>query len=121
MAKSKILVVEDQPEFQRALTFRLKAQGYEVELAEDGCAADLCLGIGSYDVVLIKDVLSDGPAAPRLREWRHKGHQMPVILMLENAAAEPEQFKTAHADGVIARPFAISDLILEIERVTVVS
>jgi two-component system, OmpR family, KDP operon response regulator KdpE len=121
MSKPHILVVEDQPEFQRALTFRLEAQGFQVEIAEDGGAAELCLGIHQFDVILLKDVLADGPVDSRLRDWRHQGKNMPVIMMTTAPAADPLNPVPAHADGTIARPFAISDLILEIERVTVAS
>ncbi len=121
MSKPHILVVEDQAEFQRALSYRLEAQGFRVEIAEDGGAADLCLGIHNFDVVLLKDVLADGPAEKRLRDWRHKGKTMPVIMMTTTPAADPLNPVPAHADGTIARPFAISALILEIERVTVAS
>ncbi len=119
MGKPQILVVEDQPEFQRALSFRLEAQGFQVEIAEDGGAAELCLGIRDFDVVLMKDVLKDGPADTRLRDWRHQGKSLPVILMTTMPAADPLNPVPQHADGAIARPFAISDLIVEIERVTV--
>lgn len=121
MSKPHVLVVEDQPEFQQALSYRLEAQGYQVEIAEDGGSAELCLGIREFDVVLLKDVLGDGPTDTRLREWRHQGKNMPVILMTTEPSDDPLNSVSPHADGAIARPFAISDLIVEIERVTVAS
>lgn len=121
MSKPHILVVEDQPEFQQALSYRLEAQGFQVEIAEDAAAAELCLGIRHFDVVLLKDILADGPSDASLRNWRHQGKNMPVIMMTTLPSPDPLNGVPKHADGAIARPFAISDLIVEIERVTVAS
>jgi len=53
MTKPHVLSVEDQKGFQEALSFRLEGREDEVEVVEDGQSADLCLGIHSFNIVLL--------------------------------------------------------------------
>src|SRR5580704_10827841 len=76
MAKSRILVVDDDPDLVRALRLRLRANNYEVTAASDGCAAiaaaqrerpaliilDLGLPVGDGFVVLDRLQNSDSLA-----------------------------------------------------------
>jgi CheY-like chemotaxis protein len=53
MARATVLVVDDEPNILRTVRTALRAEGYEVETAEDGAAALERLGTRSYDVVLL--------------------------------------------------------------------
>jgi len=59
MAKTKVLVVDDEEDFAKALKVRLKANGYDVVLAHDSIQAIMMANLEKPDLILL-DIMIPG-------------------------------------------------------------
>ena len=68
----RVLVVDDEPQFARALSTNLRGAGYEVETAATAEAALAAAGLNPPDAVILDLRLPDGSGrdvAAELRRW----------------------------------------------------
>ena len=56
---ARILIIDDEPQIRRLLDISLRAQGYEVQQAEDGTRGLLSLAQKGADLVLLDIGLPD--------------------------------------------------------------
>jgi DNA-binding response OmpR family regulator len=62
MAKTKVLVVDDEEDFAKALRVRLIANGYDVVLAHDSIQAIMTANLEKPDLILL-DIMIPGDGA----------------------------------------------------------
>ena len=110
-APQRVLVVDDEPQMQRALTTNLKARGYEVDSAASGEEALELAARHHPDVVVLDLGLPgiDGIDVVRgLRGWT----QVPILVL---SAREAEAAKVAAldagADDYVTKPFGMDELL----------
>jgi len=107
----KILVVDDEPQFARALATNLRGAGYEVETAATAEAALAAAGLNPPDAVILDLRLPDGSGrdvAAELRRWS----EAPIIVV-SAVGDEDEKIAAldAGADDYVTKPFAIGELL----------
>jgi two-component system KDP operon response regulator KdpE len=106
-----VLVVDDEPQFLRALATNLRGAGYEVTTAETSAAALAAAGLNPPDAVILDLLLPDGSGRDVTRELR-AWSEAPIILV---SAVGDEQEKIAAldagADDYVTKPFAIGELL----------
>lgn len=114
---SAILIVEDEKHLADGLRYNLKAEGYEVDIANNAeqAASMLLDNRNPYDVVVLDVMLPgmDGFAlASRLRE---KGQFVPILMLTARGQAEDvlRGFE-AGADDYLPKPFDLSVLLARI-------
>ena len=88
MSGERVLVVDDEPQFLRALTTSLRAAGYEVSTATTGAEALTSIGLGPPDGVILDLVLPDTTGTEVCRELR-TWSEVPVIVVSANAFGTP--------------------------------
>jgi two-component system KDP operon response regulator KdpE len=116
-AKTRLLVVDDDPQIQRMLRSQFAAREYEVEIAGSGEEALRAVGEFLPDLVLLDITMPgmDGLAVCReLREWS------PVPVILLTAADAPQTKMTAldlGADDYLTKPFHMGELLARIRAV----
>jgi two-component system response regulator MprA len=111
----KVLVVDDERPVRDSLRRALELEGYEIELAGDGCEAlERIEGVGPDLVVL--DVLM-----PRLgglevcRRVRAAGKNVPILLLTARDAVDNRvEGLDAGADDYLTKPFALEELLARI-------
>jgi two-component system KDP operon response regulator KdpE len=108
---TKVLVIDDERPFVRALTISLKARGYEVDAAPTGEEGLTAAAEGHPDVVVLDLGLPgiDGLDVLRaLRGWS----QVPVIVLSarHNEATKVEALD-AGADDYVTKPFGMNELL----------
>lgn len=106
----RILLVEDDDQFRRAMAMSLKDQKYEVIEAANGKVAREICGTQKFDLV-ISDVQMPFLDGVELLEWIKKNCPMPFVLM--TAFTNLLETKTAFelgADDFLAKPFSQADL-----------
>jgi heavy metal response regulator len=112
----RILVVEDEPKVASFLRQGLEEEGYAVDVATDGTAAEeLALGGTTYDLVILDVMLpkQDGFAVLRtLREHR----MMTPVLMLTARDSVPDRVTGLDqgADDYLTKPFAFEELLARV-------
>ena len=114
MAK-KILVVDDEPDSLRLLSYFLSHEGYEVTVAKDGLAAMEMLVQSRFDLVLsdVKMPRMDGVALAQ-----HIVSSVPLTPVLLMTAYHFDNLKTILALGIpcLRKPFSLTLLLTEIQK-----
>jgi DNA-binding response OmpR family regulator len=119
MQKKKILVVDDEPDIQKILKFRLEENHYEVITAPDGKSC-LKKAVEEKPDLIILDILM-----PRLNGFEvsqrlkkdSKTKDIPIVML--TALAQEKDLSRgleAGASCFITKPFNPVDLISEIEQ-----
>jgi len=106
-----VLVADDNEVAQRLCRRVLEKAGYTVLIASDGQeAVDIALG-QSLDVILMDVAMPgmDGLEAMRRIKAQKPGMRI-VIASAHSMASDRERFLAAGADGVLAKPFRLTDL-----------
>lgn len=110
-----ILLLEDDKDLCRALSWQLTEDGHRVDSCHDGSEAALYLKQGIYDLVLLDCMLPGEDGIHILKKMRADGNLTPVIIL--SALGEVEQRVTglnAGADDYLVKPFAYSELLARI-------
>jgi two-component system KDP operon response regulator KdpE len=114
---TRVLVVDDEPQIQRALEVNLVARGYQVDVAASGEEALALAASRRPDVVLLDLGLPglDGLGViGGLRAWS----QMPILVL--SARGEESDKVTAldaGADDYVAKPFGMGELLARMRAV----
>ena len=110
---TRILIVEDEPDLQRALSISLRARRYDVDVAPDGATA-LRLAGGRPSLVLLDLGLPDLDGIEviaGIRRWS----QVPIVVL---SAREGQHDKVdaldAGADDYLTKPFGMDELLARI-------
>jgi DNA-binding response OmpR family regulator len=109
----KILIVDDQAQFRRALHVALGVRGYEIREADCGEDALKLMHNESPDVVLL-DWLMSGMDGISLCRVIRKGWDVPIIMVTAKRDGRSEAL-AAGANDFIAKPFAVDDLLAHIQ------
>jgi two-component system, OmpR family, response regulator MprA len=109
---TRILVVDDEPAVQQALSRALALERYEVAHAADGLQALERLGADAYEAVIL-DV-----SMPRLgglevcRRLRDAGDRVPVLMLTARGEIDDRVAGLdAGADDYLVKPFALRELM----------
>ena len=119
MAKSKILIVEDDPDILELLYFNLEKAGYQTFRAENGEQAVLLAQKHSPDLVLLDLLLPgiDGLEVCR-RMKRDPAMQHIPIIMVTAKGEEMDRVVGLElgADDYVVKPFSVRELVLRIQK-----
>jgi two-component system KDP operon response regulator KdpE len=106
-----VLIVDDEPQFLRALSTNVRASGYEVVTASTAEEAISTAALNRPDAIILDLVLPDRPGTEVCRELR-SWSQAPIIVV---SAVGEEREKIAAldagADDYVTKPFAVGELL----------
>ena len=106
-----VLVVDDEPQFLRALETNLRGAGYEVETATTALEALTAAGLRPPDAVILDLLLPDGTGTEVCRELR-AWTEVPIVLVSAvGDEAEKIAALDAGADDYVTKPFAMGELL----------
>ena len=106
-----VLVVDDEPQFLRALETNLRGAGYEVETATTLQEALIAAGLRPPDAVILDLLLPDGTGTEVCRELR-TWTEVPIVLVSAvGDEAEKIAALDAGADDYVTKPFAMGELL----------
>jgi two-component system KDP operon response regulator KdpE len=113
----RVLVVDDEPQFLRALATNLRGAGYEVETATTAAEALASAGLRPPDAVVLDLLLPDGSGTAVLRELR--GWSDAPVVLVSAVGDEDEKIAAldAGADDYVTKPFAIGELLARLRAV----
>ncbi len=122
MAKARILIVDDDPDLLRLLTFRLEGAGYGVESAESAERALARLSASTPQLV-ITDLRMSGMDGMALFENIHKSNPaLPVIILTAHGTIPDAVAATQRGVfGYLTKPFDSKELLLQVERAITLS
>jgi putative nucleotidyltransferase with HDIG domain len=117
VAKTKILIVDDEEAIREVISALLKAQGHECASVSNVLAAQEFLGRHRMDLVL-SDMVMPEMDGMQLVEWLHKTEpDIPIIMVTANS--EIEKALNAIRQGAydyILKPFEKDQLYFSVQR-----
>lgn len=109
--KSRILVVDDEPQLTRVLRTGLKSRGYEVLAAEDGASGFRLFEEWKPDLIIADLAMPNMDGLELCRRIRAVS-QVPIIIL---SAKDEERIKVEAldigADDFVTKPFGIDELL----------
>ena len=111
----KLLLVEDNPQLNKALTTLLKRNSYLVDSASDGEEALICLNEFQYDVIILDIMLPKIDGLEVLKRARKQNIQTPIILLTARSTIEDKiAGLDLGADDYLPKPFVTEELLARI-------
>ena len=115
--KQRVLVIDDEPQFLRALSTNLRGAGYEVDTAGTAADALAAAPLRPPDAVILDLLLPDGSGRDVCRELR-TWSKAPIILV--SAVGDDDEkiaALDAGADDYVTKPFGIGELLARLRAV----
>lgn len=113
--KKKILVADDSKTIRTLLHTALESAGYEVDTADDGPSAHALGKDGSYDLVVLDQLMPGLLGLEVVAQWRNESVETPVIMLtgVDDDRTAVESFDLGVVDYV-RKPFRITELMARI-------
>jgi CheY-like chemotaxis protein len=106
VVKKKILVVDDEEDVAKALKVRLKANGYNVVVANDSVQAFTMANKEKPDLIILDVMIPGGGGfmvAERLKQSMAT-HHIPIIFLTGISGGEERAYKVG-ASGYVMKPY----------------
>ncbi len=111
----RILIIEDNPDFQKFLKTRLEEKCFAVDTAGDGADAVRLAEENSYDLIVLEDSLPETSGHMLCREIRERGRHAPIILISATSTLEHKlESYMAGVDDFVPKPFYFEELLARI-------
>ncbi len=107
----KVLVVDDEPQFARALAANLRGAGYDVVTAATAEAALQAAALDPPDAVVLDLRLPDASGRDVCRELRAWSEAPIIVVSAVGDEAEKIAALDDGADDYVTKPFAIGELL----------
>jgi two-component system chemotaxis response regulator CheY len=116
MSRARVLVVDDDESIGEFVSMALADEGYDVVTALDGAAALEVVELRRPDVILLDmrmPIMDGWEFARRYRQTA--GPHAPIIVVTAARDAD-DRAAQIEADGVLAKPFDLDDLLDVVDR-----
>jgi DNA-binding response OmpR family regulator len=116
--RKRILVIEDDPSIILGLRMNLEAEGYTVEVAEDGEAGLEQARRGEADLMILDLMLPRLNGFEVLRQLRAEGVHVPtIVLSARDAELDIVRGLEFGAEDYVTKPFGLGELLARIKTV----
>ena len=118
--KNIILVIEDEPDINKTISYNLLTEGFEPISAYNLSEADDWIQSNSPDLILLDLMLPDGSGLDFCKRIKSKDkfNNIPIIIL---TAKDDEVDKVVGfelgADDYVTKPFSVRELILRIKAI----
>jgi two-component system response regulator RegX3 len=114
---TRVLVVEDEESFSDALSYMLRREGYEVEIAPTGPEALSAFDRSGADLVLLDLMLPGLSGTEVCRELRSRSHVPIIMVTARDAEVDKVVGLELGADDYVTKPFSSRELVARIRAV----
>ena len=114
---TRVLVVEDEESFSDALSFMLRREGYEVEVAPNGIDALAIFDRSGADLVLLDLMLPGLSGTEVCRELRNRSHVPIIMVTARDSEVDKVVGLELGADDYVTKPFSSRELVARIRAV----
>jgi len=114
---TRVLVVEDEESFSDALSYMLRKEGYEVDIAETGPAALETFDRHGADIVLLDLMLPGLSGTEVCKALRAKGSVPIIMLTAKDAEIDKVVGLELGADDYVTKPYSARELLARIKAV----
>ncbi|MEO8179972.1 MAG: response regulator transcription factor [Deltaproteobacteria bacterium] len=114
----RILVIEDDPSIVLGLRMNLEAEGYRVQVAEDGEAGLAQARRDDADLIILDIMLPRLNGFEVLRQLRAEGLRVPtIVLSARDAELDIVMGLEFGAEDYVTKPFGLAELLARIKAV----
>lgn len=107
----RFLLIEDNKDLGKSVQERLALDGHAVDWAQNLVGAEDCLGVTTYDLILLDIMLPDGDGREFLQRHRASDRDTPVIVLTARSqVSDRVHMLDLGADDYITKPFDFSEL-----------
>jgi two-component system, OmpR family, response regulator QseB len=107
----RLLVVEDDQMIGESMQLGLKKTGLAVDWVRDGKSAELALGNGVYDLMILDLGLPHKGGLELLSQLRRQGNDLPVLIVTARDAVDDKVAGlNSGADDYLVKPFDFNEL-----------
>ncbi len=111
----RVLVVEDEKKTASFIRKALRAEGFAVDVCQDGEAALQLVETTPYDALVLDIMLPGRDGLSVLRQMRERRNGTPVLLLSARGEVnERVEGLDAGADDYLPKPFALAELIARV-------
>lgn len=115
MEQARILVVDDERDYNETIVKRLRRRGFEAETALSGPEALELLGRKSFDVALLDIMMPGMDGIEVLRELKKRTPEVEVILLTGHASVESGVLgMSIGANSYLLKPVDFDELLAAI-------
>jgi two-component system, OmpR family, response regulator RegX3 len=114
---TRVLVVEDEESFSDALSYMLRREGYEVEVAGTGHDALQSFERTGADLVLLDLMLPGLSGTEVCRELRTRSHVPIIMVTARDSEVDKVVGLELGADDYVTKPFSSRELVARIRAV----
>jgi two-component system, OmpR family, response regulator MprA len=107
-----VLVVDDDYAIRESLDRSLRANGFDVELANDGTEALHAIDAARFDAVVLDVLMPRRNGIDVCRTLRAAGNRVPILMLTaRDTVSDRVGGLEAGADDYLVKPFALEELI----------
>ncbi len=114
---TRVLVVEDEESFSDALSYMLRREGYEVDVAGTGIDALTTFDRTGADLVLLDLMLPGLSGTEVCRELRTRSHVPIIMVTARDSEVDKVVGLELGADDYVTKPFSSRELVARIRSV----
>jgi two-component system response regulator RegX3 len=114
---TRILIVEDEPSLSEPLSFLLRREGYDTEIAADGREALSAFDRDGADLVLLDLMLPGLPGTEVCRELRTRSTVPIIMLTAKDSEVDIVVGLELGADDYVTKPYSTRELLARIRAV----
>src|ERR1700736_2790444 len=117
LPKGRILVVDDEADIRESLEILLSAEGYNIDLAQNGTEGKAKIENGSHDLVLLDLMMPDRSGMEVLKEVRERDTETPIFMITAYGSVEAAVTALKFgANDYFSKPWDNEKLVIEIQR-----
>jgi two-component system response regulator MprA len=111
-----ILVVDDDAKLRDSVDRALRANGYDVALADDGVDALAKLEASAFDAIVLDILMPGVDGLSVCRSLRESGSNVPILMLTaRDAVSDRVAGLEAGADDYLIKPFALVELLARLK------
>ncbi len=112
--RTRVLVVEDDPNISDLIRTNLSARGYDVVLSADGREVERLLERERPDIVLLDLTLPDADGFELCRQIRSRSPVGIIVVSARGGESDKVRALNQGADDYLTKPFGINELMARI-------
>jgi two-component system OmpR family response regulator len=118
MAKTRVLIVDDEPNIRDLLATSLRFAGYEIQTAANGAQAVAAVTESEPDIILLDVMLPDMNGFSVTKKLRASGVQAPILFLTARDDVEDKiTGLTVGGDDYLTKPFSLDEVVARIQAI----
>lgn len=118
MSKTRVLIVDDEPNIRDLLATSLRFAGFEIQTAANGTAAVAAVTESEPDIILLDVMLPDMNGFSVTKKLRSAGIQAPILFLTARDEVEDKiTGLTVGGDDYLTKPFSLDEVVARIQAI----